>query len=80
VQPRTSTQWAKDQSWKKDNEEVIKGKIAYTPGQSCKPSGIPYFMLSGGPYFFVQTPKQVLIITGRRAHRAAHLRHLAARP
>jgi hypothetical protein len=66
-------QWAKD-IMKKDNEEVIGGKIAYTPGQSCKPSGIPYFMLSGGPYFFVQTPKQVLIITeGERTARRIHL-------
>jgi len=66
-------QWAKD-IMRKDNDEVIKGKIAYTPGQSCKPSGIPYFMLSGGPYFFVQTPKQVLIITeGERTARRIHL-------
>lgn len=65
--------WAKD-IMKKDNEEVIRGKIAYTPGQSCKPSGIPYFMLSGGPYFFVQTPKRVLIITeGERTARRIHL-------
>ena len=66
-------QWAKD-IMKKDNEEVLKGKIAYTPGQSCKPSGVPYFMLTGGPLFFVQTPKQVLLITeGERTARRIYL-------
>jgi hypothetical protein len=54
-------QWAKD-AMKKDNDEVLKGKIAYTAGQSCKPYGVPALMLSGGPFFFVQTPKQVLMI------------------
>jgi len=54
-------QWAKD-VMKKDNDEVLAGKIAYTPGSSCKPSGVPVFMLDGGPFYFVQTAKEVLII------------------
>ena len=54
-------QWAKD-IMKKDNDEVIAGKIAYTPGSSCKPAGVPAILLGGGPYFFVQTPKKVTII------------------
>ncbi len=54
-------QWAKD-VMKKDNDEVLKGKIAYTPGSSCKPAGTPVFMLDGGPFYFVQTPKEVLIV------------------
>jgi hypothetical protein len=54
-------QWAKD-VMKKDNDEVLAGKIAYTPGSSCKPAGVPTFMLDGGPFYFVQTPKEVLII------------------
>ena len=54
-------QWAKD-VMKKDNDEVLKGKIAYTPGSSCKPSGVPVFVLDGGPFYFVQTAKEVLII------------------
>jgi hypothetical protein len=54
-------QWAKD-VMKKDNDEVLAGKIAYTAGQSCKPYGVPALWLSGGPFFFVQTPKEVLII------------------
>jgi hypothetical protein len=63
--------WAKD-IMKKDNDEVLAGKIAYTPGQSCKPSGVPDYNLSGGPFFFIQTEKEVLQIeTGER-----HARHI----
>jgi hypothetical protein len=54
-------QWAKD-AMKKDNDEVLGGKIAYTPGSSCKPWGVPAVWLSGGPFYFVQTPKMVWII------------------
>jgi hypothetical protein len=54
-------QWAKD-VMKKDNDEVRGGKIAFTPGQSCVPWGIPAVTLSGGPFFFVQTPKVVYLI------------------
>src|SRR5262245_49452780 len=54
-------QWAKD-VMKKDNDEVLHGKIAFTPGQSCVPWGVPAVTLSGGPFFFVQTPKVVYLI------------------
>ena len=54
-------QWAKN-VMKKDNDEVLAGKIGYTPGSSCKPAGVPAFMLDGGPFFFLQTPKKVTII------------------
>jgi hypothetical protein len=53
--------WARD-IMKKDNDEVIAGKIAYTPGSSCKPAGVPAIDLVGGPYFFVQTSKEVTIL------------------
>ena len=33
-------QWARD-VMKKDNDEVLAGKIAYTPASSCKPGGVP---------------------------------------
>jgi hypothetical protein len=33
---------------KKDNAEVLAGKIAYTPRSSCRPAGTPSFMLIGG--------------------------------
>jgi hypothetical protein len=54
-------QWAKD-AMKKDNDEVLRGKIAFTPGQSCVPWGVPAVTLSGGPFFFIQTPKVVWLI------------------
>src|SRR6202035_1870781 len=55
-------QWAKD-IMKKDNDEVLAGKIAFTPRQSCKPGGVPACRLyGGGNLHFVQTPKVVTII------------------
>jgi hypothetical protein len=55
-------QWAKD-IMKKDNDEVLAGKIAFTPRQSCMPAGIPAFMLyGGGSLHFLQTAKKVTII------------------
>ena len=54
--------WAKD-VMKKDNDEVLKGKIAFTPRQSCMPAGVPGFILyGGGATYFVQTPKEVTMI------------------
>jgi hypothetical protein len=35
-------QWAKD-VMQKDNDEVIKGQIAYTARSSCDPAGVPGF-------------------------------------
>ena len=63
--------WARD-VMKKDNDEVLKGKIGYTPGSSCKPAGVPVFMLDGGPFYFVQTPKEVLIV----ASEDSNVRHI----
>jgi hypothetical protein len=54
-------QWAKD-AMKKDNDEVLAGKIAYTPGQSCHPQGVPAFTLAQGPIDIIQTPAKVTII------------------
>ena len=54
--------WAKAQM-KKSNEAVLAGKIAYTPRSSCRPAGVPAFMLFiVEPIFFVQSPREVLII------------------
>jgi hypothetical protein len=49
---------------KKDNDEVLAGKIAYTARSSYRPAGTPAFMLIGGvqPLFFLQTPKEVWMI------------------
>ena len=54
-------QWAKD-VMKKDNDEVLAGKIGFTPSSSCKQAGLPAYWLGGGPYFFIQTPKEVVIV------------------
>jgi hypothetical protein len=55
--------WVKERM-KKDNDEVLAGKIAFTPGSSCMPAGVPGFMGYGGlnPTYFLQTPKEVWII------------------
>ena len=54
--------WVKDQM-KKDNDEVLLGKIAYTARSSCRPGGVPGFALFGvRPVYFLQTPKEVVII------------------
>ncbi len=55
-------QWAKD-VMKKDNDEVLAGKIAYTARSACKPGGVPGFItLGGGALYFVQSPKEVTMI------------------
>ena len=55
--------WVKERM-KKDNDEVLAGKVAFTAGSSCMPLGVPGFMSQGGPnaMYFLQTPKQVWII------------------
>jgi hypothetical protein len=55
--------WVKERM-KKDNEEVLAGKIPFTARQSCLPAGVPAFMAYGGdnPVFFIQTPRQVWIV------------------
>jgi len=56
--------WVKE-IMKKDNDEVLRGKIAFSPSSSCKPSGVPAFLGLGGnnnPYWFLQTPKEVVIM------------------
>jgi len=49
---------------KKDNDEVLAGKIAFTARSSCMPAGVPGFMAFGGgnPVYFIQTPKQIWMI------------------
>jgi hypothetical protein len=55
--------WVKERM-KKDNDEVLAGKLAFTPRSSCLPAGVPGFMAYGGPepVYFIQTPRQVWII------------------
>src|SRR5712675_1306184 len=55
--------WVKE-IMKKDNDEVLAGKIAFTARSSCRPAGVPGFMAYGGPtpLYFVQTPNVVWLI------------------
>ena len=48
---------------KKDNEEVLAGKIGFTARSSCRPAGVPGFMIFViHPVYFLQTPKEVVMI------------------
>jgi hypothetical protein len=48
---------------KKDNAEVLAGKIAFTPHSSCMPAGVPGFHLYGfQPVYFIQTLSQVVMV------------------
>jgi hypothetical protein len=55
--------WVKAQM-KRDNDEVLAGKIAFTARSSCTHAGVPGYMTYGGPnpIYFVQTPKQVTML------------------
>src|SRR5437879_3348812 len=67
--------WVKERM-KKDNDEVLAGKIAFTARSSCMPAGVPLFMAYGGanPFYFVQTPKQVwMIFSGDQQVRRVYL-------
>jgi hypothetical protein len=49
---------------KKDNDEVLAGKIGYTARSSCRPAGVPTFMTYSRfePIYFIQTPRQVTMM------------------
>jgi hypothetical protein len=55
--------WVKEHM-KRDSDEVLAGKIAFTARQSCTHAGVPGFMAYGGPtpLYFVQTLKVVWLI------------------
>jgi hypothetical protein len=55
--------WVKEHM-KKGNEDVLAGKIGFTPRSSCRPAGVPGFMSFGRftPVFLIQSPKEVLIV------------------
>src|ERR1700685_2645184 len=55
-------QWAKD-VMKKDNDEVLAGKFAFTARSSCKAAGVPGFdLLLGGALNILQSPREVTMI------------------
>jgi hypothetical protein len=62
--------WVKERM-KTDNDEVLAGKVAFTPGSSCMPAGVPGFMGYGGPNptYFLQTSKEVWIIHSEQVRR-----------
>src|SRR5262245_745852 len=61
-------QWAKD-VMKKDNDEVLAGKVAFTARSSCRLAGVPGFdVMGGGQVFFVQGPREVHILFDGDAH------------
>jgi hypothetical protein len=54
--------WAAERM-KKDNAEVLAGKIAYTARSSCMPAGVPGFSsYIVEPIYFIQTPKEILMV------------------
>lgn len=54
--------WAKERM-KKANDVVLAGGIGYTARSSCRPAGVPGFMMFVvEPIYFVQSPKEVLMI------------------
>ena len=66
-------QWAKD-VMKKDNDEVLAGKFAFTARSSCKPAGVPGFdVLLGGALFILQSPTEVTMIFSGNAE-VRHIR------
>jgi hypothetical protein len=66
-------QWAKD-VMKKDNDEVLAGKFAFTARSSCKAAGVPGFdVLLGGALFILQSPAEVTMIFSGNAE-VRHIR------
>jgi len=66
--------WAKERM-KKANDAVFAGKVALTARSSCRPGGVPGFMLFvQNPIFFIQTPKQVMMVfTGNQEVRRVYM-------
>ena len=56
--------WAKAQM-QKVNDEVLAGKIPFTARERCWPGGVPGLDVyeRDRPFYFLQTPKEVLIVT-----------------
>src|SRR4029079_10055594 len=72
-------QWAKD-IMKKDNDEVLAGKFAFTSRSSCKAAGVPGFdVILGGALYILQSPREVtMIFSGNNEVR--HIRLNASHP
>ena len=72
--------WAKE-VMKKDNDEVLKGKFAYTARSACAAAGVPGFdVLLGGSLFILQSPRDVTMIfsgNGETRHIRLNVPHSA---
>ncbi len=57
------TEFAKE-SLKKTNDRVLQGKTVFAREARCWPTGVPTYLLnlSGNPVYFIQTPKEVVMI------------------
>jgi hypothetical protein len=66
--------WAKE-AMKKDNDEVLAGKFAFTARASCQPGGVPGFLvlLAPGGLTIVQSPSKVTMIVDGNAE-TRHIR------
>jgi hypothetical protein len=65
-------QWAKD-IMRKDNDEVLKGKFAYTARSACTAAGVPGFdLLLGGALYILQSPTKVVMVFSGNAE-ARHI-------
>ncbi len=54
--------WVKERM-KKDNDEVLAGKIAFTARSSCMPAGVPGFVTYPvRPVYFIKTTREVVMI------------------
>jgi hypothetical protein len=73
-------QWAKD-VMKKDNDEVLAGKFAFTARSACQPGGVPGFdLLLGGALEILQSPREVTMIfsgNSETRHIALNVPHAA---
>jgi hypothetical protein len=66
-------QWAKD-VMKRDNDEVLAGKFAFTARSSCIAAGVPgHLVLLGGALSIVQSPSEVTMIFDSNAE-TRHIR------
>jgi hypothetical protein len=55
------TDFAKE-SLRETNDDVLRGKAVYMREARCWPTGVPTYDISQGFYYFIQTPKEVLIV------------------
>ena len=73
-------QWAKE-VMKKDNEEVLAGKFAFTARSACQSAGVPGFdLLLGGALFILQSSWEVTMIfsgNSETRHIALNVPHTA---